>query len=544
MAADRDTTAHQVAHGHGPLCLAKTDDGDTPPGADACNRAAPGALHPDRVNRNVRRAGRHLVDRLVDGIGAEPLRERSPFRQRLDGGDLRAERVRRVDGEEADRPAPDDEHLRSCADRLEPERRDSGGERLYEDRVPRVEGRGDGQERLLRHHDPICEDAGAIKSKKTSLGAEVHLSAAARLTGAAADERENGVAALASRNGPDRLVSEDERRAPGPGLPAVRMEVRTADPGELDVEDDLALARLRVGKRLERERVPAVPDERLHCLFRIAEMCSNTVVHPLARAPERQGQPGKLAGIDRVLAALRILSTYPDGVALDQLARDLEAPKSSAHRALAALRRAGLAEQDAQGRYRLGLELVRLAFAHYEEREDYRLVEPALRALAESFHETAHYAELDGAEVVYVAKVNPAGRRVQMTSTVGGRNPAHCTGVGKALLAYALPNDEAVERFIGENGPLERRTPNTLVTALELGPELAAIRGRGFALDREESELGIGCIAFPVFLSSPSRPSGAISVSALVHLPGLADLEAAADAVRAVIHAHLGKATP
>src|SRR6266508_4654971 len=177
-----------------------------------------------------------------------------------------------------------------------------------------------------------------------------------------------------------------------------------------------------------------------------------TRVHPLARTPERQASDGRLAGVDRVLAALRLLGNYPDGATLDQLARALGAPKSSAHRALAALRRAGLAEQDAQGRYRLGLELVRLAFAHYEEREDYRLVEPTLQALAARFKETAHFAVLDGAEVVYVAKVNPIDRRVQMTSTVGGRNPAHCTGVGKALLAWALPDDESVRGFVDEHG--------------------------------------------------------------------------------------------
>jgi IclR family acetate operon transcriptional repressor len=269
-----------------------------------------------------------------------------------------------------------------------------------------------------------------------------------------------------------------------------------------------------------------------------------TRVHPLARTPERQASDGRLAGVDRVLAALRLLGNYPDGATLDQLARALGAPKSSAHRALAALRRAGLAEQDAQGRYRLGLELVRLAFAHYEEREDYRLVEPTLQALAARFKETAHFAVLDGAEVVYVAKVNPIDRRVQMTSTVGGRNPAHCTGVGKALLAWALPDDESVRGFVDEHGPLARRTANTLVTAEELAPELAATRQRGFALDREESEVGIGCVAFPVFLSSPSRPSGAVSVSALLHLSSLDSLEASAPNIREVIHAHLGQVTP
>ena len=248
-------------------------------------------------------------------------------------------------------------------------------------------------------------------------------------------------------------------------------------------------------------------------------------------------------GSDRVLAALKELAAYPTGASLDELARALDAPKSSVHRALGVLRRAGFAEQDDRGRYRIGTELVRIAFGYYESRDDEELLRPVLVMLSERLAETAHFARLDGAEVVYLAKVEPVGLAITMTSTIGGRNPAHSTGVGKALLAYELHDLRAVRAFIEQNGPLKRRTRKTLVSARSLAAELAATRERGYALDREESESGVNCIAFPLFLDSPRRPSGAISVAAVAMRTGVDVLEARAEEIRAVIEDALGPVT-
>lgn len=265
-------------------------------------------------------------------------------------------------------------------------------------------------------------------------------------------------------------------------------------------------------------------------------------MHSLAAEQTSQPPPAG-TGADRVLATLTQLARHPRGVDLHDLTSELGLPKSTVHRALATLVRAGFAERVGRGRYRLGLQLVRLAFEFHEERDDARLVEPALEALAQRFGETAHYAVLDGAEVVYLAKVVPRGQSVRMTSTVGGRNPAHCTGVGKALLARALPDADVVERFVAEHGPLAARTPQTLVSASELAAELERTRVRGYALDREESEAGVVCLAMPVFLDSRANPSGAISVSALAHRTTLETLEAAAAEIRAIVESAVGPVT-
>jgi DNA-binding IclR family transcriptional regulator len=258
------------------------------------------------------------------------------------------------------------------------------------------------------------------------------------------------------------------------------------------------------------------------------------------RSGSQLAAPARTVGAERVLLVLKTLAAHPDGVSLDSLARELDIPKSSLHRVLQVLRSASLAEQDERRRYRLSLELVRLAFEYYQGLDRREFVLPALRALVERFSETAHYAELNGAEVVYVAKVEPVGSSVRMSSVVGGRNPAHCTALGKALLAYALLDRSAIDRFLLDCGPLARRTEHTVVSASGLASELTSVRKRGFAVDDQESELGVNCIAFPVFFDSPVRPSGAISVAALAHRTPLVDLTAAAGEIQSLIEDRLG----
>jgi DNA-binding IclR family transcriptional regulator len=134
--------------------------------------------------------------------------------------------------------------------------------------------------------------------------------------------------------------------------------------------------------------------------------------------------------------------------------------------------------------------------------------------------------------VVYRAKIDPPHGAVRLTSTVGGRNPAHSTAVGKLLLAYALPDDDAVRAWaLGR--PLERRTARTLTTADELAAALREVRERGYATDDQETDDGVNCLAVPVFLTSPSVPSGAVSISAPTYRTPSSRLVAEADAIRA-----------
>ena len=255
---------------------------------------------------------------------------------------------------------------------------------------------------------------------------------------------------------------------------------------------------------------------------------------PVPAAPVPAASDEKLVGSDRVLAVLTLLAGYASGATLDELVRASGHPKPTVHRALAALQRAGLARKEGRGRYILGDEFLRLAFAHHDARPEHVRVRPVLQRLAERFGETAHFAVLDGAEVVYRAKVDPPSGAARLTSTVGGRNPAHCTAVGAVLLSARLRGADEVAAWIGDRS-LEARTPRTLTTASALAARLDEVRTLGYAVDDQENEPGVNCIAVPLYLGAPSEPSGAVSVSALAYRTPLAELVAAVDEIRAIV---------
>ena len=246
------------------------------------------------------------------------------------------------------------------------------------------------------------------------------------------------------------------------------------------------------------------------------------------------GKDERLVGSDRVLAVLLELGRHPAGISLDEMAKRIDGAKPTVHRALASLRRAGLAGQDGHGHYVLGDEFLRIAFAHHEARPDHLRVQPILEQLTQRFGETSHYAVLDGHDVVYRAKVDPSVGAMKLSSTVGGRNPAHATGVGKMLLALQLPDLDSVRNWVGGR-TLERRTEHTAATAEELDAELSLVRQRGYSVDAQENEPGVNCVALPVYLSSPSVPTGAISISALAYRTPLATLVTDLPIIRKII---------
>ncbi|MET0735346.1 MAG: IclR family transcriptional regulator, partial [Microbacterium sp.] len=200
----------------------------------------------------------------------------------------------------------------------------------------------------------------------------------------------------------------------------------------------------------------------------------------------------RLVGADRVVAVLTELAEHPLGITLDELAGLLRSSKPTVHRALATLRRAGLADMTGRGVYVLGDEYLRLAFRNLDGRPETARLQPLLEELATRYGETAHYAVLAGHDIVYRAKMDPPQGAVKLTSVIGGRNPAYRTAVGKALLGTRLTDLAEVSAWLGPV-PLEQKTPNTLATAEALLSAIAQARRLGYAVDDQENEIGINC---------------------------------------------------
>jgi DNA-binding IclR family transcriptional regulator len=220
--------------------------------------------------------------------------------------------------------------------------------------------------------------------------------------------------------------------------------------------------------------------------------------------------PNLVGALMHGLAILDLYSVDERELGVGEIAKRLGVHKSSASRLAATLAAAGYLEvaDERPGRYRLGAKLLRLAAAAVDGDTVLRVAVPILDRLVERSGETGHVATLDGTEVVTIAVVD-GWRSVRMHSAVGKRSPAHATAIGKALLA-ALPDAEVARRYA--RAGLQRRTPRTLRTIGGLVDHLAEVRARGFALDAEELEPGLRCLAAPV-LDHTGTAAAAVGLS-------------------------------
>ncbi|MFF8594485.1 IclR family transcriptional regulator [Streptomyces sp. NPDC015220] len=205
--------------------------------------------------------------------------------------------------------------------------------------------------------------------------------------------------------------------------------------------------------------------------------------------------------------AAKVLSAFQSAeprLTLTQVVQRSGIPRSSAHRILDQLVQLRWLEREGHD-YRLGmgmLELGALASHHNRLR---RAALPHLHALHESTGHLVHLTVLDGAEVVYLERIGGSDDG-GVPSRVGGRQPAHCTAAGKAILAFG--DAALVEQVI--HGGLRARTPRTITRPESLRRELAAVRERGVAFDHEEGFRGVSCVAAP--LRGAGRAVAAISV--------------------------------
>lgn len=200
--------------------------------------------------------------------------------------------------------------------------------------------------------------------------------------------------------------------------------------------------------------------------------------------------------VDRTFDVLKAFCQGPEvELKLAEIARRTGLPKSTTHRLLAALVSVRAVERH-DGRYRLGIRMFELG-EHVSRKHDMREAAlPFMEDLYEATHETVHLAILDGVDALYIERIQGHHRQRQLASRVGGRLPAYCTGVGKALLAF---NPEAAAAVVRGN-TLCPRTPYTITDPRALLEELAKIRQLGVAMDREENAIGIHCVATPILI--------------------------------------------
>ncbi|HWB85722.1 MAG TPA: IclR family transcriptional regulator [Bryobacteraceae bacterium] len=199
--------------------------------------------------------------------------------------------------------------------------------------------------------------------------------------------------------------------------------------------------------------------------------------------------------LDRVFRILDILADGAADTTLSEIAAALGLHKSTVHRLLMVLESARFVERNAgTGKYHLGSRVIELGFSAASRLDVYDVARPHLHWLVEETGETAHLAVLRDGEVVSLSDVE-SRQMVRTPANAGSRTPAHCTALGKAILAFTPP--EQIAQFL-RGRTLRPVTGRTITSASGLRAELRAVRARGYAVDDEEWEPGLRCIGAPV----------------------------------------------
>lgn len=249
--------------------------------------------------------------------------------------------------------------------------------------------------------------------------------------------------------------------------------------------------------------------------------------------------------VGSVEKALSILDVFVDrrrALGVTEVSKALGLNFSTTHHLVSTLCGCGYLEQDpATRKYRLGLKALEAGLAAQESFALLERARPILRELAASTNENVNLGVLDRAEVVYIEQA-ASSRTIAMFTRLGARVPLYCTGVGKVYLS-AMGLEEA--RAIAESQGWRRYTGNTLADWPSLERDLAATRKRGYAMDREEREEGVACVAAPV-RDFTQQVCAAISVSGPAGriLPRAQDLAAATVAAAGDISVALGYPGP
>lgn len=202
-----------------------------------------------------------------------------------------------------------------------------------------------------------------------------------------------------------------------------------------------------------------------------------------------------VTSVERALAILGFLDGARRGWNISEISRKLKIPKSSTHVLVLTLERQGYLKREPGSReYTLGLKLYGLGRGLMDNLALPSKALPAMEWLSERTGLTVHLAVLEMDQAMYIQKVEAPGL-IRFDTYVGKRTNLHCTAVGKTLLAYTTWQRQ--QRFLSR-GSLARYTKNSITTVAALRQELQRIRGRGYAIDDQEEELQIRCIAAPV----------------------------------------------
>jgi DNA-binding IclR family transcriptional regulator len=202
-----------------------------------------------------------------------------------------------------------------------------------------------------------------------------------------------------------------------------------------------------------------------------------------------------IQSLQRGLSILEYVAKRGEGVTMAEISRQVGLHTSTTFHLVRTLSTLGYLQQDpATKAYSAGAKVFHLAASATSEIQLLTLATPLLSDMARHTGETSHLAVLERGEVIVIKKVDGSSP-VRLTERVGYPRPAHCTAIGKVMLADLSAADLA--EFV-RSADLRPLTPKTIVSASQLRQELERVRAQGYAVDDEEFAQGIRCLAAPV----------------------------------------------
>ncbi|HSB73063.1 MAG TPA: IclR family transcriptional regulator [Candidatus Methylomirabilis sp.] len=243
----------------------------------------------------------------------------------------------------------------------------------------------------------------------------------------------------------------------------------------------------------------------------------------LRRDGKTTAQGPLIQSLQRGLGILEIIAKKGKGISMAEVSREIGLHTSTTFHLLRTLSTLGYLVQDESTReYLLGSKVFHLAASAWTEVQLSKIAKPLLAEMAQQTGETSHLAVLERGEVIVIDKIDGSGP-VRLSDRVGYPRPAHCTAIGKALLAY-LPAAEL--RSFLKTAEFRPFTPKTITAAPILEGELERVRKQGYSFDDEEFAQGIRCLAAParnftghvVAAIGISGPVWRVSLDRMAHL--------------------------
>lgn len=220
-----------------------------------------------------------------------------------------------------------------------------------------------------------------------------------------------------------------------------------------------------------------------------------------------------IQSIQRAINIMELFDLETSELTIKEISEQVNLAKSTVHGLVKSLEFRGFLQQDLTSKkYSLGIRLFQLGNIVNHHMDIRKISNPYIEELSEQVEETVHLVNWNNKEAVYIEKVQ-GPYNLGMYSQIGKSAPIHCTGVGKVILGF-LP-DDMVDEVLNSN-KLKKFTFNTIIDKVKIKDNLLKIRANGYALDDEEIEVGLRCVAAPV-LNYKGEVLGAVSCAGPKH---------------------------